>query len=552
MPRTWAALAAGLIGCFLLLSSEEAAGQPDFKKGPGFGGPGGEIRKVVARFDKDGDGRLNNDERKAAREALKKEGGGGFGFGKKGKGGFFKDGPPKDAPPRDKDGKDGFGKDKGGFFKDKGKGGFGKGGFGKGREPAKPGPKVEPADVKPAPAKAGLYDPNTLRTFFLTFENKDWEDELADFYHTDVEVPATLYVDGKTYKNVGVRFRGMSSYFSIPTGSKRSLNLSMDFVDKKQRLYGHKSLNLLNGNDDPSFLHTALYSHISRAYIPTPRANLAKVVINGESWGIYANAEQFNKDFLKEFFDDKNGTRWKVQGSPGGRGGLEYLGDNVDAYKRTFRLKSTKDDPKAWKALVNLCKVLNETKPADLEAALKPTLDIEGVLWFLALDVALINNDGYWTRASDYSLYLDKKGKFHIVPHDMNESFGPAGGFGFGFGGGGGVRVDPLTAGMDSSKPLRTKLLAVPALRKQYLEMVRKIADEQLDWKKIGPVVASYRRLIEKEVEADTRKLYSLAAWQAAVSETGAGTGREMSLKAFCDQRRKYLLEHPEIKKLAE
>jgi spore coat protein CotH len=540
MRNVRAIFPAGLLAVAVLLPGDEATGQPDFKKGPGMGGPGmGEVRKVVARFDKNGDGRLDNEERKAAREALRKEGGGGFGFGKKGKGGPFKEGGPKD-----------------GFGKDKGKGGFGKGGFfGKGREPGKPGPKVDVSDVIPVPASTPLYDPNTLRTFFLTFENADWEEELADFYRTDVEVPATLVVDGKTYKNVGVHFRGTSSYFMTPSGSKRSLNLSLDFVDKKQRLLGHKTVNLLNGADDPSFLHTVLYSHISRQYIPTPRANLAKVVINGESWGIYTNVEQFNKDFLKEFFDDKDGTRWKAQGSPGGRGGLEYLGEDDAPYRRIFKLKSNKDDPKAWKALINLCKVLNETPPEDLEQALKPILNIEGALWFLALDVALINNDGYWTRASDYTLYLDKKGRFHVVPHDMNESFGPAGGFGFGFGGGGGgggVRLDPLTAGMDSRKPLRTRLLGSPALKKQYLEMIRKIADEQLDWKKLGPVVASYRKLIEKEVEADTRKLYPLSAFRAAVSESSEGSGREMSLKAFCDQRRKFLLEHPEVRKLAE
>jgi len=192
MPRL---LAASL----LLLPSEQAGAQPDFKKGP----PMGQVRQVVAKYDKNGDGRLDNAERKAAREGMKMEGGGGFGFG--------------------------FGKVKGGFF-------------GKGREPGKPGPKVEVADVKPAPAKAPLYDPATLRTLFLTFENKDWEDELADFYHTDVEVPATLVVDGKTYKDVGVRFRGMSSYFTIAVGSKRSFNLSMDFVDKKQRLLGRTPL----------------------------------------------------------------------------------------------------------------------------------------------------------------------------------------------------------------------------------------------------------------------------------------------------------------------
>ena len=40
--------------------------------------------------------------------------------------------------------------------------------------------------------------------------------------------------------------------------------------------------------------------------------------------------------------------------------------------------------------------------------------------------MALINGDGYWTRASDYSIYLDPKGKFHIIPSDMNEAFHPA------------------------------------------------------------------------------------------------------------------------------
>ena len=38
--------------------------------------------------------------------------------------------------------------------------------------------------------------------------------------------------------------------------------------------------------------------------------------------------------------------------------------------------------------------------------------------------VALANSDGYWTRASDYNLYQDVNGRFHIVPHDVNEALG--------------------------------------------------------------------------------------------------------------------------------
>ncbi|GIT30806.1 MAG: hypothetical protein Ct9H300mP1_28520 [Planctomycetaceae bacterium] len=106
---------------------------------------------------------------------------------------------------------------------------------------------------------------------FLEFEAKDWEAELAEFKDTDVEVPATVTVDGKRYDDVGVHFRGMSSFRHVSAGHKRSLNLSFDFVDRKQRLYGYKTLNLLNCMGDPSMMSTVLYSHLASPHLRSPR-----------------------------------------------------------------------------------------------------------------------------------------------------------------------------------------------------------------------------------------------------------------------------------------
>ena len=61
-------------------------------------------------------------------------------------------------------------------------------------------------------------------------------------------------LDGVTYRDVGVHFRGMSSFMMVPEGSKRSLNLSIDYVHETQRLLGYRTLNLLNANGDPTFL----------------------------------------------------------------------------------------------------------------------------------------------------------------------------------------------------------------------------------------------------------------------------------------------------------
>ena len=62
----------------------------------------------------------------------------------------------------------------------------------------------------------------------LDFVQDDWEQELADFYRSDVFVPAKLTVDGKVYPNVGFQFRGNSSYRNLSPGQKRAFNVSID------------------------------------------------------------------------------------------------------------------------------------------------------------------------------------------------------------------------------------------------------------------------------------------------------------------------------------
>jgi len=209
---------------------------------------------------------------------------------------------------------------------------------------------------------------------------------------------------------------------------------------------------------------------------------------------------------------------------------------------------------------------LNQTPPDKLEAALAPLLDIDAALKFLALENVLINNDGYWVRASDYDLYLDPKGRFHLVPYDANETFTLPGGPGFRGGRRGpgspsgnppgdegrprinGVELDPLHAAKDASKPLLSKLLAVPALRARYLGYVHEIASTWLDWKKLGPLAQRYHSLIAAEVKADTRKLGSTEDFTRSLTEDltgGRGPGGRISLKNFADQRRAFLLKQP-------
>lgn len=109
----------------------------------------------------------------------------------------------------------------------------------------------------------------------------------------------------------------------------------------------------------------------------------------------------------------------------------------------------------------------------------------------------------------------------------------------------GGVDLDPLVGLNDPRKPLRSKLLNVPSIQQKYLARVREIAEKSLDWKNLGPVVAKYRALIQGEVEQDTKKLGSYAAFERVTADQPEMTrgGREYPLRTFADERRKFLLE---------
>jgi hypothetical protein len=113
---------------------------------------------------------------------------------------------------------------------------------------------------------------------------------------------------------------------------------------------------------------------------------------------------------------------------------------------------------------------------------------------------------------------------------------GPRGG-GRGMFGRATAELDPLIGLDDPTKPLRSKLLAVPALRAKYLGYVREIAQKHLDWNTLGPRVAKYQALIAADVKTDTRKLYSTEAF---TTDTDGG---ERSLRSFIDRRRAYLLK---------
>jgi hypothetical protein len=417
-----------------------------------------------------------------------------------------------------------------------------------------------------------FYDAGTLRTLFLDFENADWEAEIIAFNNSDVEVPATLEVDGKVYKDVGVHARGMSSFMSVPDGYKHSLNLSIDWIHEAQSVYGYRTLNLLNSHEDPTLLRTVLFMQAAREYVPAPKANFVRVVINGESWGVYRNAEQYNKDLINEWFKTTDGARWKVPGSPGrprrsrvprrrsravqahlrdqeqgrsegvGRARQDDEGAERDAARAArgcpraaARRRRRAQVPRARGRARQQRRLLGSRQR--LQHLSRPHGQVPRLPARRERDIC----DGHAGRRTGTRrarrawrarwLWRSASGR---IPDASGWSGGPGGRRG---GGGrmmgGDANLDVLIGLDDPSKPLRSKLLAVPALRAKYLGYAKTIANRWLDWTVLEPIVTKYHALIAADVKSDTRKLNSFEEFQSGVED----------LKAFAARRRAVVLE---------
>jgi hypothetical protein len=468
--------------------SSEAKAQPRFAK-----------RELVKRFDQDSDGRLQGAERAAAIAWIKED--------------------REKNPPR--------------------------------RRRSRPAPPTDLEPYRVAKDSAAkypdhdLYDVSVIRTVFLDFANEHWDRDMRLFYRTDIDEPATVTVDGREYRDVGVHFRGSSSYFTVVDRQKKSLSLSFDYVDRKQRLHGHKSVNLLSAHADPSYMRTVLFAHIAGQYLKMPKACWVHLVINGESWGLYVNDQQLNKDFVEQAFGTRKGARWKIGPNFKGEAALAYQGPEADEYRTKYELKSASMKKKnAWKKLIGLCRTLSESTPEKLEQDLPAMLDIEHALWFLALDNVLMDGDGYHYRGSDYALYMHPDGRFYPLFRDNNESFNYGGGPG-GFGRPGQRNrrgrcetMDTLARVDEERAALSSKLLAVPKWRTQYLANCRTIRDTWLDWRKVGPLIEAWRAKIEPFVSKDDKGLYGYQAFKDALDQ---GSSRRPGLRKFFTERREFL-----------
>ena len=383
-----------------------------------------------------------------------------------------------------------------------------------------------PSDCFAAP---GFYDPDSLVRVDIHFTQSNYWQLLLDHYATKTPLPATVTIDGVSYDSVGVRFKGSTSFLGNPY-DKKSFNVDLNqWHDQDHR--GYQNLNLHGNFEDPAALRELLFNDFGRCYGPALRSNVAWVTLNGEDWGVYTNVQQPDSDFIREWFSNADGTRWRsgvgFTGGPGGAS-INYLGNDTTGYFNNYTLKKThKADP--WTDLIHTARVL-ETQPLDgtFFDTLDQVLHVDAAVWFLVHENLFADEDSYIVKGGrDYYLYWDSlTGRATPLEYDGNSTMYPENAYWDLFP----QQDNPLFA-------LCYRVFQTPELRQRYLAHLRTALTEFVTPAVWEARIQHYETRLDSLVFADPQAIYD---YDAFVNELD-------SVRWFLEERRNFLLAQPAV-----
>jgi CotH kinase protein/Lamin Tail Domain/Secretion system C-terminal sorting domain len=386
-----------------------------------------------------------------------------------------------------------------------------------------------------------FYDLNTVQNLEIFFSQTNWDYQL-DTAKAGAEgyvLADSVRVNGQTFIEVGVKYKGNSSYNA--SNNKNPLHINLDYIHGNQNYQSFTDIKLGNGFSDPSNIREVLSYDILRKYMDCPLSNFMNVYVNGSLRGLYTSDESINKRFLANHYYDSNREFFKCNpvGGAGPQGGtypdLVWQGADSSLYADGYELKSDY----GWNQLVRMIDTLSNHA-----SVVENTLDIDRVLWMLAFNNVLVNLDSYsGTFKQNYYLYKDLNGRWVPTVWDLNMSFG-------GFPGGGQSvssmqNMIPLYSN-DASHPLIQKLMAIPQFKKMYIAHMRTIANENFANGYYTTKAAELMATIDADVNADPYKFYTYTQFLNSITTNvsgggGPGGGTVPGISVLMNARNTYL-----------
>jgi spore coat protein CotH len=351
-----------------------------------------------------------------------------------------------------------------------------------------------------------------------------------------------LTLDGKTLKDVGIRYKGNYTYMATSRALKKSFKIDLDKHVDGQKLDGLSKLNLNCGVSDPTMAREAFaYAYFRAAGVPAPRTSFAEVLLtvpdkyDNELVGVFTLVEQVNKTFLKHHFKDGKGMLLKPEGL---QGGLTYLGKDWKAYESKYKPKNSPGEAEK-KRLIAFTSLISNGSDAAFEKEIGSYLDVDAFLRFLAVNALLSNLDSYLGYGHNFYLYLvPSTKKFVFIPWDLDLSLAtwPAAGTPE-------QLVELSLAHPHAGKNLLIdRLFAIKAHKERYLEIVKDLVKTSFTREKLVKQLDEIEKALKAPMAREARAVAARREGRGGGGPPGMGLGmgqfgHSMPPRRFIDKR---------------
>ncbi|MEM7158543.1 MAG: CotH kinase family protein [Myxococcota bacterium] len=366
-----------------------------------------------------------------------------------------------------------------------------------------PGPDPN-EDIPPTDEEGchAIYAQDNLPTFEITIHEALWEQ--LEWEWNNGQANEDAGVETKPYHSLvefkyqdvvitdaAIRLRGNPTYWDPLPEDKMQFQIGFHTQDPDGHFLGLKRLALDAATYNRHLLRDRLGLMFMRdAGVRAGCANNARLVVNGEYYGVFTNLEKIDEAYLQRAMEDPSGDLWK---------------------RANWQLKTNKDTSNDDR--------LDDMRDAKTLEELEEFLDIEQALRTYAAEAIIPDSDGSWAGGLNFYMYDDPvRGRFVLLPWDLDNTFErfndePDGEYP--------INPDPYLFEKPTThgRPFYTMALTDPAYFDFYVDTIDTMVHDSYDPEKMLGWIDMMSNQIEEAVITDPNKPYDNDLYYNKVEE---------------------------------
>jgi hypothetical protein len=339
--------------------------------------------------------------------------------------------------------------------------------------------------------------------------------------------------DGHRIADIGLRFKGSSSYSVSAETLRRPMRVDFDRFVEGGRFAGIETLNLSNTTFDPSQVREALsFWLFQKLDVPAARTGHALVYLtvagkyDREYLGLYTLIEEVDSHFLKKHFGNSDGLLLK----PAGMRGFAYLGETWEQYRAICSPRG-EEPPALCQKVVEFARLIHRADDATFRARIGSLLAVDEFLRHVAVNSATLNFDSFLSTGHNYYIYVNPTdGLMHFIPWDLNMTFGAYGWLGTDEE----IARTSITRSYADHNILIERLLAIDEYASAYRSHLRKLVTVALN----ADAMRERRELLRPVFEAADKAARDAGSLGSTNTRSTSGMGLNApELWPFLEQR---------------